>query len=184
MRRSQARTAALLLAAIALVLCRPDKGAAEVGGFHVNLTPQVGFATWAKETNLKDKIFYGGAAGFGLGRYIGLEGTYGVSSSQTRLNDGAQPFITTGSAAAVQDSKFKHWSADLVLNLVPTAKVDPYVLGGYSSQQFEPQDSVLNKSTNKGFNVGAGLKLHFSPRVALRLDRRLAFPLQSYSRDR
>jgi outer membrane protein OmpA-like peptidoglycan-associated protein/opacity protein-like surface antigen len=173
MRRSHARTAALLLAAIALSCCRPTIGAAEVGGFHFNLTPQVGFATWAKETNLKDKIFYGGAAGFGLGRYIGLEGTYGVSSSQTQVGDGGQPYVyTTTSVDPIQDIKFKHWSADLILNLVPTAKVDPYLLGGYSSQKFEPQDSVLNKSTNNGFNVGAGLKLHFSPRVALRLEAR------------
>ncbi len=172
MRRSQARIATLFVVALGLFFCRPTPGFAEVGGFHVNLTPYAGFASWAKETNLQNKAVYGGRAGFGFGRYIGLEGTYGVSSSKTEVNTLDLPYVFPLASTAERDSKFKHWSADLLLNLVPTAKVDPFVLGGYSSQKFEPQDTIANQSRNKGFNVGAGLKIHFTPRVALRLEAR------------
>jgi len=172
MRRSHTHTAAVFFVALGLVLCHPTQSTGEVGGFHVNLTPYAGFANWARETNVDDKLIWGGRAGFGLGRYIGLEGNYGITSTQTEPSGGAEPWFVSPSLVPQQDIKVKHASADLILNLVPTAKVDPYVLGGYSTVKFDLHDSTVASSRRNGFNVAAGLKLHFTPHVALRLEAR------------
>ena len=173
MRSFRARLAAAALAAIACVSVGPAVVRAEVSGFHLNLTPYGGFATWDGETNVQDKFLYGGRLGLGFGRYIGVEGTYGRTNSQTHDGMGGQPYTTTfAPLAPSQDINVQHLAADLVLNLVPNAPVDPYIQGGWSQLKFEPQDSSSNDLTRSGFNVAAGLKLHFSPRVALRLEAR------------
>jgi len=171
MRRSHARVAAAFLAAFGFALCSPSPGAAEVGGFHVNLTPYAGFVTWADATNAQDKLLYGGRLGFAFGRHISLEGSYGHSSTKTEANDGAEPY-SFPSAAPIQDVKFTHFAADLVLNLIPKSVIDPYIFGGWSSHKFEPQDSTANVSTRKGFDIGGGLKLRLSHHVAVRLEAR------------
>ena len=173
MRSFRARLATLISAAIACMLITPSASRAEVGGFHLNITPYAGFNTWASETNAQDKTLYGGRLGLGFGKRIGIEGTYGVSSTQTQEKLGGQAYTSTvAPLAAVQDNNFTHTAADLVLNLAPGGSIDPYLTGGWSQVKFEPQDSTSNNSTISGFDIGAGLKLHFSPRVALRLEAR------------
>jgi outer membrane protein OmpA-like peptidoglycan-associated protein/opacity protein-like surface antigen len=172
MRSFRARFAAAVLAVIACVSAAP-MAKAEVGGFHLNLTPYAGFATWDEETNVQDKFLYGGRVGLGFGRYIGVEGTWGQTNSKTHDFAGGQPFVTTSAPLAPsQDIKATHMAADLVLNLVPNAPVNPYIQGGWSQVKFSPDDSTGNEESATGFNVAAGLKLHFSPRVALRLEAR------------
>lgn len=170
MRSFRTRLAALAIAAIGCSLLTPS-ARAEVGGLHLNLTPYAGFNAWDGETNLQDKFLYGGRVGIGFGKVIGIEGTWGRNKSETEVGQGAQAY-SYPSVTPQQHSKFTHLAADLVLNLVPNAPVDPYLLGGYSQVKFAPEDSVANVSKRKGFNVAAGLKLHFSPRVALRLEAR------------
>ena len=79
MRSFRARLATLISAAIACMLITPSASRAEVGGFHLNITPYAGFNTWASETNAQDKFLYGGRLGLGFGKVIGIEGTYGIS---------------------------------------------------------------------------------------------------------
>jgi len=172
MRLLRARFAAVVLAAIACVSAAP-MAKAEVGGFHLNITPYGGFATWDEGVNVQDKFLYGARLGLGFGRYIGVEGTWGQTNSKTHDFAGGQSYVTDfAPLAPAQDIKATHMAADLVLNLVPNAPVDPYIQGGWSQVKFAPDDSSSNETTNSGFNVAAGLKLHFSPRVALRLEAR------------
>jgi outer membrane protein OmpA-like peptidoglycan-associated protein/opacity protein-like surface antigen len=174
MRSFKARFAALLMVAISCVSVAPA-AKAEVGGFHLNITPYGGFATWDEETNVQDKFLYGGRLGLGFGRYIGVEGTWGQSKSQTHDGLGYQPYVSAPAALPfppTQDMNVTHIGADLVLNLVPNGAVNPYIQGGWAQLEFSPEDSTDNKETVTGFNVAAGLKLHFSPRVALRLEAR------------
>ena len=173
MRSFRARLAALMLAAIGCVSVVPSAVRAEVGGLHLNLTPYGGFAAWDGETNIQDKFLYGGRVGIGFGRYIGVEGTWGQTKSQTHAGFGAQPYTYEFlPLTPAQDIKATHLAADLVLNLVPSAPVNPYIQGGWSQVKFTPEDSSSYESKRTGFNVAAGLKLHFSPRVALRLEAR------------
>jgi len=173
MRSIGTRLVALMLATIGYAFAMPSVSSAEVGGFHLNVTPYAGFITWAKETNLQDKLTYGGRLGLGFGKYLGIEGTYGISSTQTQTGGGFRPYTSTfGGPATVSDVDFTHIAGDVVLNLVPNGTVDPYLTGGYSSTEFEIKDSTANNSKLSGFDIGLGFKLHFSPRVALRLEAR------------
>ena len=171
MRSFRARLAALISAAIACMLITPSASRAEVGGFHLNITPYAGFNTWAGETNAQDKALYGARLGLGFGKVVGIEGTWGTSSTKTQVDQGSRAFTVPSVTAAEQDNSFTHTAADLVLNLAPGGSIDPYLTGGWSQVKFEP-DSAGTSSTRSGFDIGAGLKLHFSPRVALRLEAR------------
>ena len=173
MRSFRTRLAALALAAIGCTLLSPSVGRAEVKGFHINLTPYAGTTSWANQTNAQNKALYGGRLGINFSSVLGIEGDYGKSSSQV-LADQGQYAWTSGpgpAAASPIDNKFTHMSADLILNMVPSGKVDPYLLAGWSQQKFEP-DSAGAESKRDGFNAGAGFKFHFNPRVALRLEAR------------
>jgi outer membrane protein OmpA-like peptidoglycan-associated protein/opacity protein-like surface antigen len=172
MRSFRARLAAVVLAAIGC-LSIGNSARAEVGGLHLNLTPYAGFAAWDGETNVQDHFLYGGRVGIGFGRVFGIEGTWGQTKSQTHEGAGAQPYVTDlFPLQASQDIKATHLAADLQINLVPGGAVNPYIQGGWSQLKFEPEDSSAYESKRTGFNVAAGLKLAFSPRVALRLEAR------------
>ena len=167
-------TARALLWILPCLLALPATTAAEVSGLHLNLTPYLGYASWAKETNMENDLLYGGRVGLGFGTRFGIEGSYGRSNSKTQEGDGGRAYVFPTDPANVpqQDSKFTHISADALLNILPGSSLNPYILGGWSSQEFEPQDSTGADSKRNGFNVGAGVKLHFNPRVALRLEAR------------
>jgi OOP family OmpA-OmpF porin len=154
------------------LLAVPATALAEVSGLHLNLTPYLGYASWAKETNMENDLLYGGRVGLGFGKRFGIEGSYGTSSSKTQEGDGARAYVLPTVGVPQQDSKFTHISADALLNIIPGSSLNPYILGGWSSHEFEPQDSTGADSKREGFDVGAGVKLHFNPRVALRLEAR------------
>jgi outer membrane protein OmpA-like peptidoglycan-associated protein len=143
----------------------------EVGGVHVNITPYAGVVLWADQTNAEDKALYGGRLGLGFGKRFGIEGSYGRSNTETVNGQGGRPYVTAFPAPA-QDMTFTHIAADLIVNILPDSKINPYLLGGWSSHEFEPQDTTGTDSKPDGFNVGLGLKIGFSPRVALRLEGR------------
>jgi len=144
---------------------------AEVDGFHLNVTPYAGFVSWADQTNAENKALFGGRLGLMFGRRFGIEGSYGRSNSETLENEGGRPYVT-GAPSPAQDMTFTHWAGDLVFNILPDSKINPYLQGGYSSHKFEPEDTTGVDSEPSGFNVAAGLKIAFSPKVALRLEAR------------
>lgn len=162
------RLAALFTVVAGFIICSPTASQAEVGGIHVNVTPYAGFATWAREVNLQDKLMYGGRIGIGLGRRLAIEGSYGKSSTDTQSGNGNEPWVESVLGNTVE-AKFTHMAGDLTLNLAPESVVDPYILAGISSNKIEVGTS---DETYSGINLGGGLKMHFSPRVALRLEAR------------
>lgn len=158
---------------LACLLAFPTATSAEVSGFHINLTPYLGYTSMALETNLENNLIYGGRVGVGFGKRFGIEGSYGLSNSQTREGSGARAYILPiNPGIPQQDSKLTHISADVLLNILPSSSLSPYLLGGWSSQEFEPQDSTGADSKRDGFNVGAGVRLHVNPRVAFRVEAR------------
>src|SRR5690349_7219120 len=175
MRSFRARLAAVVMAAIGCLSIGSSAVRAEVGGLHLNLTPYAGFAAWDGETNVQDHFLYGGRVGIGFGRTFGIEGTWGQTKSQTHEGFGAQGYATNlFPLTPSQDIKASHLAADLQINLVPGGAVNPYIQGGWSQVKFQPEDSSAAGYEIKrtGFNVAAGLKLAFSPKVALRLEAR------------
>ena len=92
MRFTFTRLAALVVAVVGFVAWTPRAVRAEVGGFHVNLTPYAGFATFAPEVNLRDKLIWGGRLGLGFGQVVAIEGSYGKSSTETKANLGYRPY--------------------------------------------------------------------------------------------
>lgn len=167
-RLSVGRTLALVIAG---GLLQPVVARAEVDGFHLNVTPYAGFVSWADGTNAENKALFGGRLGLMFGKRFGIEGSYGRSNAETLENEGGRPY-TTGATSPAQDLMFTHWAGDLVFNILPDSKINPYLQGGYSSQKFAPEDTTGFDSSPDGFNVAAGLKIAFSPKVALRLEAR------------
>jgi outer membrane beta-barrel protein len=179
MRSLCTRLAALAVAMVGFVVCSPGVARAEVGGVHLNLTPYAGFVVFGEDVNLQDKLFWGGRVGIGFGRTIGIEGSYGKSSTETKTDFRYAPYRPTDAYMTALgpnepvDAEFTHMALDLNLNLMPRSTVNPYLLGGYSSHKIDIDSSGTGiDETYGGFNVGAGLKIHFSPRVALRLEAR------------
>jgi len=157
--------------ALAWWVIDPAPARAEVSGFHVNVTPYAGLVSWADKTNAENKAIFGGRLGLMFGNRFGIEGSYGRSNTETLENEGGRPY-TSGFAGPAQDLTFTRYAGDLVFNILPDSKVNPYLQGGYSSHKFEPQDSTGFESTRDNFNIAAGLKIHFTPKVALRLEAR------------
>src|SRR5262245_48281332 len=100
MRFLSARLAALV-AAVGFVVCSSGAARAEVGGFHVNVTPYAGFVAFDEKVNVQDKMIWGGRLGFGFGRVIAIEGSYGKSSSDTKTGFGYQPYVPDGATAGL-----------------------------------------------------------------------------------
>jgi OOP family OmpA-OmpF porin len=123
---------------------------------------------------MQDKFLYGGRLGLGFGKRIGIEGSYGTSSTKSQEGNGYAPYVQDVASSPL-DATFTHMAADLVLNLSPNSAIDPYLLGGWSQSKIKNTVDAAGTETEEtydGYNFGGGLKLHFSPRVALRLEAR------------
>ncbi len=168
MRSLHTRFAALVVAVAGFMIGSPGASHAEVAGIHLNVTPSAGFATWSPNFTLLDTLLYGGGVGVGLGRVFAVEGSFGKSSTDTQEGNGPNAWVQFVPGSTVE-AKFTHLAADVTVNLAPSAIIDPYVLAGISSNKIEIGTS---DETYDGLNFGGGLKMHFSPRTALRLEAR------------
>ena len=112
------RVAAILIATASFVLAMSSVSSAEVGGFHVNVTPYAGFGTWGPGVNAEDKLMYGGRLGLGFGRMFGVEGNYGISSTETLAGNGTQAYTQywLGTPTEGVDTDIKHWSVDALVH--------------------------------------------------------------------
>ncbi len=174
MRFLSTRLATLAVALVGFAVCSPGAARAEVGGVHLNLTPYAGFVVFADSVNLQDKLIYGARVGIGFGRTFGIEGSYGKSDTDSKTGFGYRPYANPlVSPNQPADAKFTHMALDLTVNLMPGAVINPYLLGGYSSHKIAIDTAGVSRDeTYGGYNFGGGLKLSFSPRVALRLEAR------------
>lgn len=151
-------------------LCVPGTARSEPGGLHLNLTPFVGYATWAKDVNLDSKPLFGGAVGLGFGRYLGVEGYYGWMKSHTEYGTGDSLFTAT-SQSAPSDQSLQLYGADLTLNLFPSIAFNPYVLGGWHEEKIKSDFSDAVSYMN-GLEFAGGVKLGLGRKAAIRLEIR------------
>jgi OmpA-OmpF porin, OOP family len=150
-----------LIASVLVLACCAVAGVAhaEVTGVKLTLSPYVGLVLWDQIVKYEDQPVYGGRAGLWFGRYIAFEGTYGYC-----------PTKGTGSPAG--DTNVTHYGGDLVIHLTKPYTVTPYVLGGWSRLQFDPEQTVGGKQSFDGWEAALGVKAMLADRVLLRLEGR------------
>lgn len=144
------------------ILSTASAARAEITGVRLTLSPYAGIALWDQNVRYEDQPVYGGRLGLAFGSYVNLEGTYGFCP-------------TTQTVAPARATDVHHAGADLVLNLTPSYRVVPYVLGGWSMLRFKPERSgatVVGTKDYMGLEAGAGVRLELAERVHLRIDVR------------
>lgn len=141
----------------------------EPGGLHLNLTPFGGYWDWSKKVNLANKPFYGGSAGLGLGRHLGIEGYYSWMKTQTGYGLGDSLFIPVGgSLSPSKDMNLRGYGGDITLNLLPSSAFNPYVLGGWHEEKITSKATPTIRRFQNGPEFGGGIKLGMGQRLALR----------------
>jgi outer membrane protein OmpA-like peptidoglycan-associated protein len=130
----------------------------------------------APAVNLEDEPIYGGSLGLNFHRYVGIEGHFGRSSTETV--HGFTPYAVTPDppGALPRELDLFHYGANLMVNFRPSAWFDPYVLVGWQEGKFNfsNEDSVPDSRFLNGWQYGGGLKLRFAPRFAARVEFRNA----------
>lgn len=126
----------------------------------VSVTPYLGYANWDTDLQLDDDLIFGGRGAIHFLSWLSLEGTYGYSNS-SRVGDGLAVGMT-------------HLGADLVAELRPTKRFNPYLTGGWA--QFNHDPDVGEKQYLNGWEAGLGAKIRLggdnASYRALRLDVR------------
>jgi OOP family OmpA-OmpF porin len=149
------------IASLLVLACFAVSGVAhaEVTGVKLTLSPYAGLVLWDQIAKYEDKPIYGGRVGLWFGRYIAFEGTYGFC-----------PTDATGSPSG--ESDVTHLGGDLIIHLTKPYTVTPYILGGWTQLQFDPETTVGNKQSFDGWEAGLGVKAMLHDRVLLRLEGR------------
>lgn len=164
----------IMFAACGLAFAGAKPAIAEVEGVHLNLTPYAGFPDIATHVNLEQKPVFGGRVGLMLGEYLGVEGTYGRMSSQTVAD--SLPWPVAPPPGQNIDMNLVHLGVDVLLNFMPDAFLNPYVLAGWSEVKFKADaDPPGDDPEFNGWEAGGGLKFFFAPRIALRVEARDVF---------
>jgi outer membrane protein OmpA-like peptidoglycan-associated protein/opacity protein-like surface antigen len=160
------------MAAFAVAVLAPVAAHA-VDGPHVTLFPWGGYTHYAKNVNLDDQPVYGGSLGLWLYRYIGIEGHFGASSTNT-VNGFTLYALTPPPSPIQQDVSLMHYGGDLVVDFRPSAVISPYVMAGWQEGRFKfsNEDSVPKPRYLNGWEYGGGIKFRVTPRVAIRAEFR------------
>ena len=161
------------LGAVLLMGMQARASVAQVNGSYFTFEPWGGYAKFAKNVNLKNTPVGGATFGIIPYRYFGFEGHvgYGQTSSVTGFTPYAVPAALV---PAERELTMLHYGGDLVVNFRPSAYVAPYVLAGWQEARirFTDTDSVPKGRYLNGLEAGAGVKVRFGPRVALRAEVR------------
>lgn len=126
--------------------------------------PKLTLSTFAGVSNtdptyaVDSGIPFGGRAGFTVSKYFGLEGSYGKTYG-------------TGRRVASRNFPLDQYGIDLLLNVFPNSRINPYLLGGWAQISLdEPKHTVLHMT---GVEVGGGLKIRLFRETGARWDLRL-----------
>jgi len=109
----------------------------------VSVTPYLGYGMWSQDLGVDDSMLYGVRGAFHFLEWLSLEGTYGRSSAD-RKADGVGVDLD-------------HYGVDLVADLLPSAKVVPYLTAGWAQLDYQA-DGGSGKMPLNGGEFGAGIK--------------------------
>jgi outer membrane protein OmpA-like peptidoglycan-associated protein len=154
----------LPIVAVLAWLPSPPLQADEVEGFHATVTPYAGKVFWAQNLGLEEKLLSGFRFGLMWNPHIGLEGTWGVSSTSTDSIPQYSVDIT-------------NWNVDVIYNLMPRQKLNPFLVAGWTQLNYSSVEANPRGADGKynGYEIGGGLKWAMGDPggpIALRLDVR------------
>ncbi|MCK9997170.1 MAG: OmpA family protein [Candidatus Krumholzibacteria bacterium] len=109
----------------------------------VSVTPYIGYGFWSEDLGLDDSFMFGARGAFHILNWLSLEGTYGRSGSDRKL-DGVSVDLD-------------HYGVDLVAELLPSAKFVPYVTAGWAQLDYNA-DGADRKLPLNGGEIGIGVK--------------------------
>lgn len=135
--------------------------------------PWAGYVNFAKNVNYDDDPIFGGSLGLTFAKYVGVQGHIGYTSTQTI--HGFTPYAVVPPAVpSPQDVNMLHYGFDLLVNLRPSAYVNPYLLAGWQEGRFEydNEDSVPKPRYLNGWELGAGIVIRFNSTIAVRAEFR------------
>ena len=152
----------LMLLMLMMMLAAPSAQAADKTWDDtplVSLSPYVGTTVWTDDLGLEDKLIYGGRVAVTPLSWLGIEGTYGYSSTERSLD--------------AMDAKVHHTGVDLILNMAPRSAINPYVSGGWAQLDVNRDWITERNGKFNGYEAAAGLKILLGGEGANRRDLRL-----------
>lgn len=108
-----------------------------------SITPYLGQANWDTDLQVDDGLIFGGRGAFHFLQWLSLEGTYGYNSTSN---------VTTEA-----DVSMTHMGVDLVAELLPSARVNPYLVAGWAQLNHDPDGG--EKRYLNGWEAGLGAKI-------------------------
>lgn len=156
----------VLVCLVSISLMMPATGALAADGGEetplVAVTPFLGGAFWNSDVPLENSLLYGLRLGFHISGPFSVEGTYGKSKADHSL--------------LATQAGIDHMGLDLLVDLRPGQKFNPYLTGGWARLDIEPDNAEAIKRSPNGWEVGAGLKIrlggHDASLSTLRLELR------------
>lgn len=152
----------LVLLVMMLMLISPAARAAteDWGDYSIfTLSPYVGATVWSDDIGLDDKHIFGGRAAVLFLPWLGIEGTYGYTSTDV-----------TGTTMATD---VHHMGMDVVFNLMPRATFNPYFTGGWAQFNTKGDWIPAGEAKLNGWEAGACLKIKLGGDNVNRRDLRL-----------
>jgi OmpA-OmpF porin, OOP family len=159
-------TARTLLVALAVcgALVAPATAPAQLVGPRLTVDGFAGGVFWddASRPGLDTAPLFGARAGIQVREWFALEGTYAPAFTSAK-----DPFAP---AAQAGDVRVNHLGLDFRFDLLPAARFCPYLAGGWTQLEFDPEKG--ESQTLNGWEAGAGLFVRLADRIRLRFDAR------------
>lgn len=138
-----------------LLFILSNAASAQVTPSAFTLTPYLGGYSFDNDKSLDGAVVYGIGLGYNFTKYFGLEASGEYLSTDVDL-----PVNPTS-------SKISNYRLDGVFNLIPDSRVVPFVFAGFGGQSIDYPRGIRNR-TESAIDYGAGLKLFFTDKIALR----------------
>ncbi len=109
----------------------------------ISVTPYLGHANWDTDLHTDESFIYGGRGALHFLRWLSVEGTYGMSATNNRVE--------------TRDVDMTHMGVDLVAELFPSSKFNPYLTAGWA--QLNRESEGRETEYLNGWEVGVGAKI-------------------------
>ena len=150
--------------------------AIQVNAQKLELTPFIGYETGAKAyTNrgylhIGDGMNFGGSLDVALGGGRFAELSYSHLKSYLSIDDPLVP-------PTKSDLTVDYYSAGILQELKPKAKVSPYGLFTIGLVNYRPATGDISSENKMHISIAGGIKIRATERIGLRLQARLLMPI-------
>ena len=172
-----------LVAAFAL---STNASKAQTQDVSITVSPYISYNWWNENIALKNSPFYGARVGFGFGPFFEIRANAEKSLNlKTALSEASwNPFNEeTLNKLEGMDTDITRFGGEVKINLLNGYAVAPYITGGagvqilnYNPFDYNSADGAIQDARVKEqqlyWTAGLGMKVNFSPRIALALEGR------------